>query len=198
MAVYKRFRMEAALSTPQFVSVPPGFTLVPYRSEWLEWHARMLFLSFVNEPDSQVFPVFQSEKACLDLMREMTLRGDFLNGVTWLLQRNSDGEFAGAIQGVCAGRGKGAIQNLGVLPQYRGQGVGSALLERALAGFHLLGLKKISLEVTANNHAAIRLYRRHGFGISKTLFKTTDSDWLADEMNGYCLEEEPETAWSFV
>ena len=53
----------------------------------------------------------------------------------------------------------GAIQNLGVVPEYRGQGLGRALVRQALEGFYQAGLRRAYLEVTAENSAAVRLYR---------------------------------------
>lgn len=54
----------------------------------------------------------------------------------------------------------GWIATLGVLPNYRRQGIGSALLncceKRA-------GLPSMKLSVRASNQAAIKLYRTHGY-----------------------------------
>ena len=69
----------------------------------------------------------------------------------------------------------GAIQNLGVLPAHRGLGLGAALLLQALHGFRRAGLGRAFLEVTAQNDAAIRLYRRLGFRCRKTIYKAVDA-----------------------
>ena len=53
----------------------------------------------------------------------------------------------------------GAIQNLGVVPAYRGMGLGRALVRQALDGFYQAGLRRAYLEVTAENSAAVQLYR---------------------------------------
>ena len=68
----------------------------------------------------------------------------------------------------------GAIQNLGVVPSYRGLGLGRALIRQALAGFRGAGVTRVYLEVTAENAQAIRLYREAGFRRSKTLYKAVD------------------------
>lgn len=56
------------------------------------------------------------------------------------------------------------IHDLAVLPDYRGQGIGSLLLERVEAKGRELGCCKLTLEVRADNHRAQRLYQRFGFG----------------------------------
>ena len=68
----------------------------------------------------------------------------------------------------------GAIQNVGVLRTYRGLGLGRALVRRALAGFRQAGLRQAYLEVTAENAAAVQLYRNVGFRRAKTLYKAID------------------------
>ena len=68
----------------------------------------------------------------------------------------------------------GAIQNLGIVPAHRGRGLGTCLLERALEGFRQAGLARVFLEVTADNEGAIRLYRRLGFRVVKTVFKAAE------------------------
>ncbi len=55
------------------------------------------------------------------------------------------------------------IARLGVLESARGQGIGAALVERALADFKARGVTSIFLEVRADNPTAIRLYERANF-----------------------------------
>jgi GNAT superfamily N-acetyltransferase len=50
-----------------------------------------------------------------------------------------------------------------VLPERRGQGCGSALLQAAIAVAQSEGCSRITLQTDACNAAAMRLYRRHGF-----------------------------------
>ena len=52
--------------------------------------------------------------------------------------------------------------------------MGSALIRQALEGFRCSGLSRAYLEVTAENDAAVRLYRSVGFRRAKTLYKAVD------------------------
>jgi GNAT superfamily N-acetyltransferase len=82
--------------------------------------------------------------------------------------------YCGTVQGVYDRSGMGAIQNLGVVPDFRGLGLGTALMEQALAGFQKAGLKRAFLEVTAQNSSAVRLYKQLGFSRSRTVYKVCE------------------------
>ena len=55
------------------------------------------------------------------------------------------------------------INNLGVAPTCRGQGIGEALLKQVLARSAAAGYAAVELDVTRPNAGAIRFYRRQGF-----------------------------------
>lgn len=55
------------------------------------------------------------------------------------------------------------INNLGVAPAHRREGVASALLTRVLQEGARLGARGATLEVRASNQPAIRLYQHFGF-----------------------------------
>ena len=77
----------------------------------------------------------------------------------------------GTIQGLRLNAIEGAIQNVGVVPQFRGMGVGRELIQLALQGFREIGCAKVNLEVTIHNTGAIRLYESVGFRYIETVFK---------------------------
>lgn len=64
------------------------------------------------------------------------------------------------------------IHDLAVLPDFRGRGIGSALLAEVERRARQRGCAKITLEVHDTNEGAKRLYRSNGFGPwdSPTLF----------------------------
>jgi ribosomal protein S18 acetylase RimI-like enzyme len=55
------------------------------------------------------------------------------------------------------------LETLAVLPAERGNGVGTALIERVREELRAAGVTRLALGVLATNEAAIRFYRRHGF-----------------------------------
>jgi tRNA threonylcarbamoyl adenosine modification protein YeaZ/ribosomal-protein-alanine acetyltransferase len=59
--------------------------------------------------------------------------------------------------------GEAEINTLCVLPIYRRQGFGQALMQALIAHLRQHNTTRLFLEVAADNEAAISLYRRHGF-----------------------------------
>ncbi|MEZ4453258.1 MAG: GNAT family N-acetyltransferase [Nannocystaceae bacterium] len=79
-----------------------------------------------------------------------------------------DGAPAGLL--LLAPRGWSArVAGMGVVPGARRRGVGARLLERALDGLRAAGYRELRLEVIADNHAAIELYRAHGLRVRRRL-----------------------------
>jgi ribosomal protein S18 acetylase RimI-like enzyme len=131
------------------------------------------YYSFQEEIDSCIFPSLASRQGCYYLMREISRKSGFLAQATWLVACPAG--YCGTVQGICERSGMGAIQNLGVMPVHRGRGIGKALMVQALHGFRRAGLGRALLEVTAQNEAAVRLYRSVGFRCRKTVYKAVDA-----------------------
>ena len=178
LTYFKRYRMEIDLRRPLFEppKIPAGYRLVRWDESLLPAHAEAKYRSFCIEIDANVFPCLGDKDGCLRLMREISRREGFLAGSTWLLEHSLDDEIetCGTIQGVGDGIQYGAIQNLGIVPEHRGQGLGTALLHSALSGFQRALLPRAYLEVTAQNVGAVKLYHRLGFDCVKTVYKAAD------------------------
>jgi hypothetical protein len=176
----KRYRMERALRRPtgQTPDLPRGYSLLPWADSLLAAHAEAKYQSFRGEIDANVFPCLGDREGCERLMGEIAGREGFLPQATLLLAwqdaRGGSAEYCGTIQGIDTGGGVGSVQNLGITPAHRGQSLGTLLLQQAAEGFRQYGLSRISLEVTAHNAGAVRLYRRLGFRTVKTLYKTVE------------------------
>jgi ribosomal protein S18 acetylase RimI-like enzyme len=57
----------------------------------------------------------------------------------------------------------GELEAIGVLPEHRGKGIGSALLDAVDREFEALGVRDVILGVLPGNTDAMRLYARRGF-----------------------------------
>jgi ribosomal protein S18 acetylase RimI-like enzyme len=175
---FKRFRMDADLSAPRRpLPLPAGYRFVSWNEALLDVHARTKHRSFRGEIDALVFPCLGNIEGCRRLMREIRNKPGFLATATWLVVRNDalgELEWCGTIQGVVDKLGVGSIQNIGVVPSHRGFGLGTCLIEQALVGFRGHGLRRVFLEVTAENSGAVRLYQRLGFRRTKTIYKVVE------------------------
>ena len=60
------------------------------------------------------------------------------------------------------------INNFAIRPEFRGRGMGTALLHHVLAEARRLGARRATLEVRASNESARRLYERLGFYVAAT------------------------------
>ena len=114
--------------------------------------------------------------AVLDLWRASEGMGlgfsDTIEQVTVHLARNPDlslvaldgPEIVGAI--LCGHDGRrGFLHHLAVAPPYRRQGIGRALVDRAIAGLRREGILRSHILVFANNAAAITFWGRLGWSL---------------------------------
>src|SRR3954464_10895571 len=170
---YKRFRMEIDLDGSLAPPVlPPPFRWISWEESLVDQHAEVKYLSFRGEIDACVFPCLGDRYGCQRLMREIRRKPGFLAGATWLIACPAG--YVGTVQGVMDRGPIGAIQNLGVVPSYRGLGLGLALVRQALEGVYQAGRRGGSRGVTAETSGAVRLYGSVGFRRAKTLYKAVD------------------------
>jgi ribosomal-protein-alanine N-acetyltransferase len=64
---------------------------------------------------------------------------------------------------------KGHIVSIAVMPEHRRHGIAKALIAKAFEGMHLANAKQCYLEVRMSNDAAVSLYRKLGFEITRTI-----------------------------
>ncbi len=193
---FKRYGMECDLTAAPVSTceLPECYEFVAWRDSLLDAHATTKYRSFCFELDANVFPCLGDRDGCYRLMREIVRKPGFLPAATWLLRKTASSptlpegaafgsafgggqptaEFCGTVQGILDSDGAGAIQNLGVAPHHRGQGLGAQLLLQALDGFRAEGLRRAVLEVTAQNAGAVRLYEKLGFRKFKTVYKAVE------------------------
>lgn len=185
---FKRYRMEMDLvcPLPPVPILPVGYAWIPWEERLVEAHADVKCQCFRDELDGIVFPNLANRIGCERLMREICARAGFRSQSTWLIAHGET--YVATVQGVADRIGMGGIQNLGVIPNYRGRGLGMAMLLQALHGFRLTGLGRATLEVTAQNETAIRMYRQVGFRFRKTIYKVTEN-------SAYRLEPLSEPEW---
>jgi len=150
-------------------ALPIGFTWLPWTDARLKAHAAVQWQSFRDEFDSRIFPNFSRRDGCLRMMEAIRDQPDFLPAATWLITR-AEGD-CGSIQCRTEDQGRGMIHNVAIVPEYRRQGLGRALMLKALHGMKAAGVRQARLEVTARNRPALHLYHQLGFRIQKSCFR---------------------------
>jgi len=183
LTYFKRFRMEIDLARRELTPppLPSCYRFLPWDASLLDAFSQAKYRSFRNELDANVFPCLSEFDGCRRLMGEIVRKPGFLAAATWLVVHSSPEQdhldYCGTVQGIRDQHGLGAIQNLGVAPEHRRAGLGTSLLCQALAGFRQAGVRRVYLEVTAQNDGAIRLYRRIGFVAIRTVYKAVEMEY---------------------
>ena len=177
MQQIRRYRMEIDLGRAVLPKplLPDGYVWRKWDPELLERHALVKWESFRSDFDSRVFACLGELDSCRRLMCEITRQRNFVPNSTWMIAFHPHDDWPAAdcatIQGLKRSWRHGAIQNVGVVPDHRGQGLGRALVLQSLLGFRRARLKRVLLEVTAGNRIAVDLYRSIGFRITRSMFR---------------------------
>ncbi len=165
------------------IQLPVGFEMAPWSTNLIYKHSEAIFRSFKDSIDAKYFVTFTQQSRCEDFMRYLVHNSGFLPSATWLLREKTGSgaarllhlpgsyKLAGTIQGLISPEFVGAIQNVGILPEYRGRGLSKLLLYYCLWGYQQAGLKVAQLEVTQTNEVAINLYKKIGFQVTEVIEK---------------------------
>ena len=121
--------------------------LAPYVSDDQTWRARRtLYEELLAKPDTLLLLAFVGDAAVgYGLAHVMPVANSWIAD-TWAT-------------GPCIGE----IESLSVLPQYRGSGLGSELLDRLEQHLNGIGVDDLILGALPGNTDAIRLYERRGY-----------------------------------
>ncbi|WP_437204500.1 GNAT family N-acetyltransferase [Planctomicrobium sp. SH664] len=174
---FKRYRMEIDFrrTTIPRAELPAGYCWRAWNPLLLSPHADVKSRSFQHEMDTRMFASLGTFEGCRELMHGISQHPGFLPQATWLIEFIAN-EFAehlpcGTIQGLTHSTTLGSIQNVGIIPEHRGFGLGRALVLKALSGFRSYGLWRVYLDVTAENKPAVELYRSIGFQTISTTYR---------------------------
>ena len=113
--------------------------------------------------EEDVPEIARLEKRCFTVpWSEKSFHDEIKNKLAVYLVAEKDGQCIG-YAGFWNVSGEGGITNVAVLPEYRKQGAGSALIEEMIHKARELRLDLLTLEVRKSNGAAQRLYEKYGF-----------------------------------
>lgn len=129
--------------------------------------------------EEDVEEISRLEAQCIPDAWSVGLFRDFLK------DQNSIGLLAGLgdkIVGFCSVTnisGEGEVNNVAVLPSFRGRGIASALMEELLRQGETMGITDFTLEVRVGNSPAVHLYEKLGFvseGIRPGFYRNPTED----------------------
>jgi GNAT superfamily N-acetyltransferase len=179
----RRLRLELDLATTSLTAVPlpHGFQWGPWKRERGLAHAAVLFEGFRDEVDSRILPSLGTLTGCGEVVESTARDFRFVPEASWLVlaPTTSAGHESpcAAIQVLATEtNGLARIQNVAVLPDYRGRRIGRALITRALRSCRQLGFQRIQLDVTATNRVAASLYRSMGFRLRRSYLCVRDDE----------------------
>ena len=127
-------------------------------------------ISAVAFIENECFPIPWTEK---DFKNEIEV-----NNMAYYFVAEQDGKIIG-YAGLWHVITEGHITNIAVLPEYRGKGVGKALVEQMIEFAKEMEMIAITLEVRISNYNAQRLYTSYGFkpeGFRKRYYADTGED----------------------
>ncbi len=174
---FKRFRMEIDLRKIDLSKseLPEGYRWLAWRPLLAERHAQIKWRSFRDDLDGQVFGCLSNIEGCRRLITEISNQPGFSVPATWMVAFQPEptwpADDCGTIQGIARTGGVGSIQNVGIVPEHRGNGLGRAIVVKTLQGFWQSGMNFATLEVTALNRVAVLLYKSLGFRVTRVLYR---------------------------
>ena len=125
-----------------------------------ERYARLINRTFEDHPSPLSWPE--------EYIREIHARADFDPAGVLLIAATDD---PAHLVGLCRtlelpgddGRRRGELGIVGLLPEWRGRGLGRQLLRWGIAHLRSVGFAEVELTVEARNERALELYRGEGF-----------------------------------
>lgn len=135
----------------------------------------------VNMTKEHIPQIAKLEKECFSSpWSEKSLSEELDNSASHFICALDGDELMGyiGVQEIC---GEAYITNIAVFSEYRGRGVGRALLKNACGGAEKRDCEFITLEVRKSNEAAISLYISEGFkeaGIRKNFYSDPTEDGI--------------------
>jgi ribosomal protein S18 acetylase RimI-like enzyme len=167
---FTRYFLELAL--PAALSSGEGKAiarLVPWDSGFTRLVAEVALNSYRDEIDAVICSDYSTAPGCEGYVRSLVENpgcGLFLPDASFIAldTRNVP---CGFIITSRISPGAAMIPQISIQPSHQGQGLGKALMNRALSRLVTLGYRSVSLTVTGENQRALHWYRRLGFALRK-------------------------------
>ena len=126
----------------------------------------IIYESYRGTVDARANSGYRTREGCADLLEALTDSawcGRFDSQLTQVAIDRETGRCCGVAIASRISRTAAHLGQISVLPIYQGEGIGRALVERALEAAKASALARVTLAVTRANERAARLYENCGF-----------------------------------
>ncbi|MBI2956948.1 MAG: GNAT family N-acetyltransferase [Acidobacteria bacterium] len=173
LRLFMRRRLVRQEPWPAAASPVPGIELRPWDDRYFEAMAELIVGVYSGHVDSLINDHYSSRAGAMRFLKNIVIFpgcGVFQTDGSFVALETSPGgrvhsleRLAGAVLASQVGRGEGHITQICLRRDLQGRGLGRRLLEAALGRLAARGFAGVSLTVTAENQAAVKLYRQLGF-----------------------------------
>lgn len=169
--LHERVLMTLDVSCWEWGAAQGSYASERFRIEpWGDYHfdaaAGIITRAYRGHVDSEINDQYRSRPGAHRFLYNIVQYpgcGNFFRSASLVAFDRGTAAPAGVVLSSLVGPETGHITQLCITPAAQGQGLGRALLARAIAGLRSRGVKRVSLTVTVANKAALLLYQRSGF-----------------------------------
>ena len=141
-----------------------------WRHEWLDEAAGLIARSYAGHADARINDQYRTEEGARRFLGNITRYpgcGEFSTASSWAAFDRTTGKMVGMVMGSEVAANVGHITQICTAPEARGRGLGYELLRRTLESFRRQEMSQVSLTVTEDNRAAMKLYESTGFAVRR-------------------------------
>jgi ribosomal protein S18 acetylase RimI-like enzyme len=158
-----RLRANRVLPAPE---LPLGLSLRRWSGTHYEAAAGLIHESYAGHLDALINDQYRSMHGSIRFLHNIVRFpgcGVFEPDASWVVLDQQANYLAGMLLCSVVSDKVAHITQLCVGPEYRGTGLGRALLRHCIYNLFQMGYESITLTVTQENHLAVRLYQQFGF-----------------------------------
>lgn len=148
-----------------------GMRLERWHDRYFEPCARLIYLAYANHIDGEINDQYRSRHGALKFLKNIIHLpgcGQFVPSASFVLRHPGGDDLIAAVLTSEVSTGVGHTTQLCVQPGYQGHGLGRLLMQKSQDALRNLNYSELSLTVTADNRAAVRLYEQLGFETIKS------------------------------
>ena len=164
--ITKELRDNSALPLTKFDKNNHSFKFRPYHSNDFAAICRLIYDSYINQPDSVINSQYATYSGCKEFFGNLisnTGCGRFLRAQSLIAENEENKRIVGGIITTEISPGNAHLPQISVLPEFQGLGLGRRMIEVVFSRLREAGYRSGSLAVSAENKHAVKLYESCGF-----------------------------------